>query len=343
MEVTTTQASDTLERGREAIARRAWADGYRWLSSADREAPLGPEDLERLATAAYLVGHDGESVVFHSRAQQEFSRRGDAERAAKSAFWLGFQFAMSGDVARSAGWLARAERLLEDSALDSAVSGYLLIPAGIRRAIDGDLAAALAIFDQAVGVGTRFSDPALVTMARHGQGRCLISLGQVTAGLRLLDEVMVAATGGELSPIAVGPIYCSLLDSLHEILDWRRAQEWTEELSRWWSSQPDVVPFRGQCLVHRAEIMQVQGAWPSALDEAGHACALLAKPPVHPAAGSAFYQQAELHRLRGDFAKAAESYRLASQHGRQPQPGLALLRLAQGRVDVAAGGGGSPI
>jgi DNA-binding CsgD family transcriptional regulator len=329
-------SSDSLERGRDAIVRRAWSDGYRWLSTADRETPLDPVDLERLATAAYLIGRDGESADLHSRAQQEFSRRGDAERAAQSAFWLGFQLVMSGDVARSAGWLARAERLLEDNGVDCVVRGYLLIPAGIRRSIDGDVAGGLSLFDQALGVGMRFSDPALVTMARHGQGRCLISLGQVTAGLRLLDEVMVAVTTGEISPIAVGPVYCSLLDSCQEILDWRRAQEWTEELSRWWSTQPEIVPFRGQCLVHRAEIKQVQGAWPSAMDEAGQACELLAKPPAHPAAGSAFYQQGELHRLRGEFSKAAESYRLANQHGRQPQPGLALLRLAQGQVGVAA-------
>jgi DNA-binding CsgD family transcriptional regulator len=232
--------------------------------------------------------------------------------------------------------LARAERLLADNGLDSPVSGYLLTATGIHRSIEGDVAGALRLFDQAVAVGLRFGDSALVTMARHGRGRSLVSTGQIDAGMKLLDEVMVAATSGEISPLAVGPVYCSLLDSCHEVLDWRRAQEWTDVLSRWWSSQPDLVPFRGQCLVHRAEVKQVQGAWPSAMGEAEQACDLLAKPPAHPAAGGAYYQQGELHRLRGDFAKATESYRLASQHGRQPHPGLALLRLAQGQVTVAA-------
>jgi DNA-binding CsgD family transcriptional regulator len=331
-----TSTADAGERGRVAFERREWGDAYRLLAAADRESPLDPEDVERLAVAAHLIGHDDESAELHSRAQQEFSRLGDAERAALCAFWLGFQLFMSGDDARSRGWLARAQRLLEDDVLDSVVSGYVLIPAGIRRSLEGDAAGALAIFDEALATGVRFGDTSLVTMARHGQGRSLISLGRFVEGVRLLDEVMVAVTAGEIPPIAVGPIYCSLLDSCHEMLDWRRAQEWTEELSRWWSLEPEVLPFRGQCLVHRTEIMQVQGAWPSALTEAAQACELLGRPPAHPAAGSAFYQQGELHRLRGDFQQATDSYRLASQHGREPQPGLALLRLAQGQVDVAA-------
>lgn len=328
--------SDALARGRDAVDRRAWSAAYRDLSAAEREAPLDPADLEQLATAAFLVGKDVESAELHARAQQEFSRRGEPERAALCAFWLGFQLMMSRDIARSSGWLSRAQRLVDDSGLDSVVSGYVMLPAGILRSITGDAAGALSIFNDAVAVGLRFGDAQLVTLARHGQGRSFVSLGRIAEGVSLLDEIMVALTAGEMPPIAVGPVYCSLLDSCHEMLDWRRAKEWTEALSRWNAAQPDLMPFRGQCLVHRAHIMQVDGAWPGALDEVGQACELLGKPPAHPAAGSAFYQQAELHRLRGDFVEAAESYRLASQHGRQPHPGLALLRMAQGQVDVAA-------
>ncbi len=331
----TTATSDALDRGRRAFEGRAWGDAYRQLSAADRDAPLEPDALECLATAAYLIGKDSESADLRTRAQQEFARRGEIERAARCAFWLGFQLMTRGEGARGSGWLGRAQRLLEDNAIDSVVSGYVLVAMAIRHSFEGDGATALPMFTAALEVGTRFGDDQLITMARHGQGRTLVALGRGAEGIRLLDEVMVAVTAGEISPLAIGPMYCSLLDACHEMLDWRRAQEWTEVLSRWYSSQPDVMPYRGQCLVHRAETMQMNGEWPSAMDEVEQACALLGKPPAHPAAGAAYYRQAELYRLRGDFSNAAESYRLASQHGRQPQPGLALLRLAQGQVDVA--------
>ncbi len=327
--------ADALDLGRASYARRAWADAFAQLSAADRETPLEPRDLERLATTAYLVGRDDQSARLWERAHHEHLRRGDAERAARCAFWLAFGILGAGDFARGGGWLARARRLLDDGRRDCVEQGYLLFPVGLSAILEGDHATAYATFAQAAGIGERFRDPDLVTLARHGQGRALIRMGRTAEGMALLDEVMVAVTSGDASPIIVGDVYCSVIEACQESFDLRRARSWTAALGDWCASQPDLVPYRGQCLLHRAEIMTLEGAWQDAMDEALQAGRRLAARPGTPSLGAAFYQQAELHRLCGDFSLAEKAYREASRAGREPQPGLARLRLAQGRIGDA--------
>ena len=328
-------AADALAHGREAFGRRAWADAYAQLSAADREAPLDLEDLERLATAASLIGRDAEGTDLWARAHHECLRLGDAARAARCAFRLALELLNRGEMAQGGGWLARARRLLDDGQLDCVEQGYVLVPVALQSLMGGDAAAARDTFARAGAIGARFGDADLVAMAGLGQGQALNRLGQTAEGMALLDEVMVAVTVGELSPHVAGIVYCVVIDACRERLDLRRAQEWTAALGRWCAAQQGLVPFRGECLVYRAEIMQLRGAWPDALEEAVRACALLSHRPGQPTAGAAFCQQAELHRLRGDFVKAEEAYRQASRCGRDPQPGLALLRLAQGQVAAA--------
>jgi tetratricopeptide (TPR) repeat protein len=328
--------SDALDRARESYGRQAWSDACARFAAADQESPLEPEDLERLATAAYLLGRDDDSADGWARAYHELLRRNDPERAARCAMWLASGLLMRGELARAGAWIARARGLLDDGERDCVERGYLLVLVGHQRLMEGDAEAACTIFGQAAEIGDRYDEADLPAFARLGWGHALLVLGQTAAGVAMFDEVMVAVEAGELSPVVAGEAYCAAIEVCQEIFDLRRAQEWTAALSRWIAAQPELVTYRGQCQVHRAEIMQLHGAWGDAMEEARRAGERFSQPPGHPAAGSAFYRQAELHRLRGQFVKAEEAYRQASRWGREPQPGLALLRLGQGQVDAAA-------
>jgi DNA-binding CsgD family transcriptional regulator len=320
-----------LERGRDAFVRRSWRDAYERLRAADSEAALEPDDLERLATAAFLVGESETSAEVWTRAHQALLSGGHTARAARCAFWLGYVLLDRGELAPAMGWFGRGQRLLDDEQLECVERGYLLIPVAISS-MGSDPAGACGLFERAIEIGERFGEPDLVAVARAGRGRSLINMGRVTEGVALLDEAMVAVTSGELGPVITGDVYCAVIEACFQIADLRRAREWTNALNRWCESQPELVPYRGQCLVHRAEIMQLRGSWPDALDQVLMACDLLAH---HPMLGAAFYQLGELHRLRGKFDEAEDAYRNAGEHGREPQPGLALMRLAQGRTSAA--------
>ena len=326
--------ADARDRGRALFARRQWGGAFAALAEADGAEPLGTDDLERLATAAQLLGRDAEGDDAWARAYHAFAAAGDAPRAARCAFWLGYGLTSRGEPARGGGWLARARRLLDEDGAACAASGYLLVPAALERIAARDFAAAHERFAEAAAIGERFGDPDLVALARHGRGRTLIMLGRTAEGMALLDEVMVAVTAGEVAPLVTGIVYCSVLSACHDLFDLRRAQEWTAALDRWCAAQPDLIAFRGDCLVHRAELLRLHGAWPDAMDAARRACAL-SRPPGARESGAALYQQAELHRLRGELELAEELYRRASECGRKPEPGLSLLRLDQGRIDAA--------
>ncbi len=326
--------SRALEQGREAARNQAWGAAFRLLSEADQQTPLDPEDLQLLSMAAQLLGKEAESGELLARAHQGFLLRRQNRQAARCAGWLSFIFQLRGDRSQASGWLSRARRLLESES-DCVEKGYLLLPVGMASIREGDLAAGHAAFVEATSIGQRFGDCDLASLAMQGQGRALIRQGEIARGQCLLDEAMVAVMAGEVSPMVAGGIYCSVLEACGEIFDLRRAQEWTSALEKWCNAQQDIVPYRGHCLIRRAEILQMQGAWPDALVEAQCACERLSQPTPKPAVGPAFYRKAEMHRLRGEFAEAEQAYREASQWERTPRPGLALLQLAQGQVQLA--------
>ena len=315
-----------------AFEQMAWTDAYEQYMAADLVAPLAPGELERAASAAHLTGRDLEGDALWQRTVQAYEESGEAERAALAAWRYAMSLMPRGDMAQAGGWFARATRLVEG--LDSAVHGYLAVPMALGALYSGDPETAHTKFRIALEAGERFGDVDLRTFGRLGVGRCLLHLGDEDAGLALLDDAMASVTAGETSPIVSGIVYCAVIESCHVILDLRRAREWTDALARWCEAQPDLVPFRGQCLVHRAQIMTLTGAWQTAMDEAERACERLAARH-DPAMGDALYEQAEVHRLRGDFAAAETLYVAAGEHGREPHPGLALVRLAQGQHSAA--------
>ena len=323
------------ERGLDAFESGRWGEAYALLSEADAASTLDGADLDRLAEAAFLTGRDDVCEQVLTRAYAVFHEAGDAPGAARCAFWLGWSLLMSGEPARGGGWFARAQRALDDAQVDCVERGYLLAPVALGAMMEGDDATAAATFAQAAKIANSFGDRDLLALAWCGQGQSLTRLGEVAEGLALLDEALVSVTAGEVSAVVAGMVYCASIEAFQEVFDLARAREWTAALSRWCESQPDLVPYRGNCLVHRVEVMQLGGAWPQALQEAVRACDLLSRPP-QPGVGEAHYLRAELHRVAGRFAEAEKAYREASELGRPPQPGLSLLRLAQGRPDAAA-------
>lgn len=327
---------EPLTRGRECCRQCAWADAFEALSLADQARALGAGDLELLAMAAYLTGRDDEYLSALDRAHHAHLEAGENLRAARAAFWLSLRLLFRGNIGPATGWLARAQRVLEREGAECVERGYVLLAIVQQHINAGEWNAAYALAADAAAIGERFGEADLSACARHLQGRVRIQQGQIEQGLALLDEAMVAVTAGELSPLVTGLIYCSVIDGCRQAYAFGRAREWTSALARWCDGQPQLIAFTGVCMAHRAEIMVLHGAWPDAIEEVRRACARCAQTGNQHAAGAAFYQQGEVQRLQGEFAAAEESYRKASELGVEPQPGLALLRLAQGRAKSAA-------
>ncbi|MGH3074367.1 MAG: LuxR C-terminal-related transcriptional regulator [Gaiellales bacterium] len=325
-----------LEQGREAYARRAWADAYAALSQADVVEQLGVDDLELLATSASMTGRVDDHLTLLERIHHMHLDSGDRIPAVRAAFWAGMTLATRGEPGPAGGWFARAQRLVEREEQDCAERGYLLVPFAYQQMAAGEYDEAHAAASQAHDVGERFNDAALMAVGLLLQGEARVRQGLADQGLSLLDEAMVAISAPNVPPILTGVIYCGVIACCEEACDPRRAQDWTASLTRWCEEQPQLVSFTGRCLAHRAGIMQLHGAWDDALAEAVLARERCEQAMNHAATGQALYQQAELHRLRGDFSAAEAAYQDASRFGREPQPGLALLRLMQGDAPAAA-------
>jgi DNA-binding CsgD family transcriptional regulator len=327
-----------IRLGAESYARRAWREAYQALSRADEEAPLDGVDLERLAIAAYLIGREGEFLATLERAYHAYVESGTGRPAIRCAFWLGMRLVQRGELAHGSGWLSRAQRLLEREQEDCAEGGYLLLPTAQRHLAAGDYDAAQAMAAHAAEIGDRSGDKDLAALARHLQGRCLLAAERVEDGLSLLDDAMLTVASKQLSPLTTGIIYCSVIEGCRQVYAVDRAQEWTSALAEWCAEQPDLLAFTGSCLVHRAEILELRGAWDESIEEARRAAGRLSPSDDPEAYAAAHYKIGEIHRLRGAFVEAEAAYHTSGEAGWEPQPGLALLWLAQGRTDAARAG-----
>ncbi len=303
------------EDARAACDTYRWGDAYRLLRDVELET-LDIDDLDRLATAAYLTGHDEDGFTYWVRAHQLCIDEGAMHRAAyfggKVAQGLGFK----GDLGRCRGWIDRCTRLLNDAGIDCVEQGYLEYGLAMMRLFEaGDIAGARVGFVQAGKIGARFVHRELVTLARIGEGRMLIYLGEMPDGMALLDEAMASIEARELSPTATGDAYCTIIDACAELFDLGRTRAWTESFVRWCDTQQELVLYRGHCFLHRAEMLELQGAWPEALTEARHACDRLAAPLNPAPLGGACVIEGDLLRLAGDLDGAEAAYRARPRTG----------------------------
>lgn len=320
---------DQLASGREALQRHAWREAFEQLRGADAAEPLPPEDLERLAEAAQWVGRLDDCIAVRERTHAAYLERGDRRRAGFVALLLTHDHFAKGKGSQANGWMRRAEQLLA-AEQDSIEYGHLLRARGlVAKDPDEALAHARAAHDLA----TRLGDRDLIALELQEQGRLLVAKGEVAGGLALLEDAAVTAVSGALGPLATGVIFCNSIDVCRRLADFGRASEWTDA-ARQWCDRQGILGFPGVCRVYRAGILRLRGALADAAREATNACEEL-RPYAVGSTAEAFYELGEVRLRLGELAAAEEAFRQAHELGRDPQPGLALLRLAEGKVEAA--------
>jgi class 3 adenylate cyclase len=327
---------ELIEAGREALERHAWREAYEALVEADRHGSLTGEGLYLLATAAYWSAHPDETVEDLERSYGAYLNEGDRAAAAMMAFRVAEQHGMRMAISQAQGWAARAERLAEGNH-DWPVHGWLEWMRGLLAWLQGDFEGAIANYDQSLAIASRGEDRNLHGMSLHDKGHALCLLGRVSEGMALLDEAMAAVVGGELEPEGAGYVYCGMIGICSKLGDYRRAAEWTEATLRWCDRQ-SVPAFPGVCRVHKAELMRLRGSLTKAEEEARLACEELPRFNFFSGLGPANYEIGEVRRQLGDYSGAEEAFARAHEFGRDPEPGLSLLRLAQGKVEAAGAG-----
>ena len=327
---------DDLVRARTDYEQGDWTAALDIWSDIEPD-DMSADDLHDAAVAAYLLGRRDASVDFHQRAFALYQQSGTAVGAMRCCFHLAMIFGSGGEHALESGWTTRAERLLDDVEDDAVEHGYVALLHMYRHLGSGNLPAATEAAQAVTVVGRRHRDPDLLGLGLSCQGRLAIYAGRIAAGLALLDEAMAGAAAHELTPVVFGHVYCAAIEGCQEIADFGRVAEWTSALHRWCLAQPGLVAFTGQCSVHRGQLMRVHGAWPEALEEFARAVDRYRMADSVAAMGLAECERGDVLRQRGEYDEAEAAYQRSSEHGYDPQPGLALLWLARGaKADALA-------
>ncbi|MFN2526991.1 MAG: LuxR C-terminal-related transcriptional regulator [Actinomycetota bacterium] len=327
---------EPLAKAREAVAAYDWPTAYEILSNTRPEDSLGGDDLDGLADAAWWLGHLDESIAARQQAFESYTSSGNTERAALAALSVSLHLGDKGDEALAAGWRARAHRLAAEVP-DSLAKGLLISLDADAAFHAGDVAGCLTMAGETIEIGNRLSDDTLVAWGTHLEGLGLVKQGHVAEGWARLEESMVAVSTKNLRPVWAGLMHCGMLLACELVDDPRRGWQWVEATEEWLKTFPRAVLYRGVCRIHKVRFMQLRGVWLGAEAEARRACEELERVHVYTAARG-YYEIAEIKRLMGDLEAAHDYYRRAHALGWDPQPGLARLRLAQGRMEAAVAG-----
>jgi DNA-binding NarL/FixJ family response regulator len=322
------------EWAREAVRTGPWLDVYRQLSVRD-PASLEAAELDALAEAAWWLCRTGESIAARHRAHAGFRAAGDDRGAARTAARLFHEHFYRGENAVAVGWLRRGFRQVEGDP-GCVERGWLDCAQAELHLHQGPLELAVEHAALAVQTARRHGNADLAAIGMQLQGRALVALGRIDEGVALLDEAMTFVLAGELAPLYTGWVYCSVILACRDLADLQRAGEWTEAARLWCQELPATTPYsQGLCRIYRGEVLALRGAWDEAEAEMrlAHDELLPHKPG---GAAEASYGVGEVLRRRGDLAAAEQAFVRAQQLGWDPQPGMALLRLAQGRVDAAS-------
>ncbi|OGO51853.1 MAG: hypothetical protein A2Z32_09470 [Chloroflexi bacterium RBG_16_69_14] len=323
-----------MQAGRDALDRHAWDEAFDRLSQADREGRLSGGDLEALSLAAFFAAHPDLELEVKERAFKAYEAEGNELRAAYLALDIAREYGYAGKPSIASAWIRRAERILGSEG-ETYAHGYLAMIRSEAAAAAGDIDTALALAEQAVEIGDRAADADLKAYALTNLGSLKIASGSTSAGVALMEEASIAAVNGELSPFTTGVTACRMISACRDLTDYKRASEWIEATQRYCARQ-SLSGFPGVCRIHRAEVTAVGGAWDQAEQELERATTELEAYNAAPPQADGFYAIGDIRRLRGDFPGAEAALREAHTRGRSPQPALALVRLAEGKIKAAA-------